>query len=586
MSLFRFFRNRSANVAPLFALCVLPLCTVGGFAIDFDHTHKRKQKVQSVLDASVLAAARVKQSGATNPETKLAVHQFMNPQLDGLSGLTCTPPQVRLSPSTHEIIASTECEQETGIMHIVGHDHMPFKVEAASSYTVPKVDVAFMFDVSNSMRGSARLGALKRSVNDAIDIILPSGAPTEIIENTRLAMVTYGSHLNAGPFFEAVTGVPPTRTYYHEVETEIADSEITPGRLFDEMHIGLYDTDSSRLLYEFGDGAMLKVKHREIDDLSIAIIFNASNTLNGQISSMRLQLDGPERAEKTENVTPFSLYGDSGIDNLVGERWVPGDYTLRIRGYSSGGLSGVKRFDETLHFEIFVEGQKRKTTHSHTITSTCVWERNSPEAHSDAPPAPGNYMAHHKAWFEEDRNHPDGGRWQVGFDDAGLRQRTTGRCSIPEPVELTNNRQTLRRYVSRLSTDGYTAGHLGVAWAWYLISDRWGRIFDGSAKPASFTDPDLKKAVVLMTDGEFNVTGYHHSVLGKSREQAETLCDNMKAQGIRIFSVAFRAPARGQAILQYCASNAGHYYQASNQNQLHQAYEDIAIALTELRISQ
>ncbi|MEO1661441.1 MAG: hypothetical protein AAFR51_10670 [Pseudomonadota bacterium] len=584
MTFLRLRKNETANVSIILAVSFLPICAVCGLAVDFDHTSKRKMKVQAVLDASVLAAARVKQSGATDPLTKASVHQFLQPQIAKLTGLTCTPPFVTLSPTTKEIIAEISCEQDTTLSHVVGQDHMPFRVRAASSYSVPKLDVAFMFDASGSMRSANRLVHLKSAVYQAIDVLLPDGAAPEVIENTRVAMTSYASNLNAGPFFEKATGVPERRTYYHNIEEDLGDDDVTPGRLFDEMHIGLYDADTGSLLYEFGDNAVLQIKPSQIDDLAVAVTIPASSRLSGQVESMRLKLTGPETADATENVPPYSLYGDSGLDNLTGERWQRGDYRLRLRAYENRALAGRKRFDKTLNFEIFLEGDTRQSTLSHTITSSCVWERNTAEAFSDAAPGAGNYHTHHKAWFEENSNHPNGGVWKVGFEENGRRFEDGGRCLVSPPVELTNDRNKLRTYVSTLRTEAYTAGHLGVAWAWYLISDRWNRVFDGAAAPASFTQPGLKKAVILMTDGGFNHTG--HRTLGESTAQARTLCDRMKSKGILIYSVAFSASASGQEVLKYCATTHQHYHQAENRTQLESAYKDIAVELSELRISQ
>ncbi len=560
------------------------MCAVCGLAVDFDHTSKRKAKVQAVLDASVLAAAKVKQSGATDPITKTAVHQFLQPQISNLTGLTCTPPFVTLSPTTKEIIADISCEQDTTLSHVVGHTHMPFSVRSASSYTVPKLDVAFVFDVSGSMRHGNRLPHLKSAVYEAIDVLLPNGATAEVIENTRVAMTSYASNLNAGPFFEQAAGVPAHRTYYHTLEEELEEDDVTPGRRFDEIHVGLYDTDTGRLLYEFGEDAVLRVEPSQIDDLSVAVTIPASYTLSGRVESMRLKLTGPETANAAENVPPYSLYGDSGLDNLTGERWQTGNYSLRLKAYENPDLSGAKLFDETLDFELFLEGDTRQSTISHTITSSCVWERNSPEAFSDAAPGAGNYHSHHKAWFEENRYHPNGGRWKIGFDENGVRIEDGGRCLVSPPVELTNDRNTLRTYVSTLRTEYYTAGHLGIAWAWYLISDQWNSIFDGDAAPASFSEADLKKAVILMTDGGFNRAV--HRDLGDSDTQARALCDRMKTKGILIYSVAFDASVSGEEILKYCATTPQHYHQAVNRTQLEEAYTDIAVELSELRISQ
>ena len=60
----------AGQVAIVFALAIIPIFAVAGFAIDFQNTVKKKQKVQVILDSAVLAAARVKQTGASNGEVR------------------------------------------------------------------------------------------------------------------------------------------------------------------------------------------------------------------------------------------------------------------------------------------------------------------------------------------------------------------------------------------------------------------------------------------------------------------------------------------------------------------------------------
>ena len=57
--------NESGQVAIIFALSIIPVFAVAGFALDFQNTIKKKQKVQLVVDSAVLAAARLKQTGAS-----------------------------------------------------------------------------------------------------------------------------------------------------------------------------------------------------------------------------------------------------------------------------------------------------------------------------------------------------------------------------------------------------------------------------------------------------------------------------------------------------------------------------------------
>ena len=57
------------------------------------------------------------------------------------------------------------------------------------------------------------------------------------------------------------------------------------------------------------------------------------------IGSMRLQLTGEKTHDQTENIAPYSLYGDSG-GNLSGESLPVGEYTLTATAYSEARLGG------------------------------------------------------------------------------------------------------------------------------------------------------------------------------------------------------------------------------------------------------
>lgn len=576
-------RDKSGQVAILFALSIIPIVAVAGFAIDFQQTVKRKAKVQLVMDSAVLAAARVKQTGASNDEIKLTVQQFMDAQIGNLGGLDCDPTTVLVTENSEEIDASILCEQTTALIKVVGRDEMPFRVSSASEYGIDKVDVAFMFDVSGSMNSSNRLVNLKAAAKEAIDVLLPAGAPSELIEDTRLAMVSYNSMVNAGDFFPEVAGVPATRTYEHTIQPIFTEDDLTEGSLFDEMHIGLYDTDTGNLISEIGDGAKIKIEDWQDDDLTIAVTLNSSHDLYGDVESMRMQLRGTEYKNKNENGEPYALYGGSGIG--YGEAWDMGDFTIRLRAYSENNREGTKLFDETIAFSLALEDDLVPQEKSYTLTSTCVWERDGADKFSDANPVSGGYLSHRQAWFVEDDGYSGGGYWEVGHPNRPDNSTYDGdECRDHDPVELTNNRTTLNNYVDSLTAGGWTAGHLGVAWTWYLVAEDWKTVFDGDAEPLSYSEPDSAKAVILMTDGEFNAEIFPGQ--GDSDDQARDLCDSMKAKDVKIYAVALNAPTAGKAVLSYCATGTDYYFEPETAAELTEAYQKIATSISDLRISR
>lgn len=156
-------------------------------------------------------------------------------------------------------------------------------------------------------------------------------------------------------------------------------------------------------------------------------------------------------------------------------------------------------------------------------------------------------------------------------------------CPAQFVTPLTYNKTTLTNQINALTASGGTAGHLGAAWGWYTISPLWTSVWSTSSLGHDYDMPYLTKAVILMTDGEFN-TQYDNTV-GTSNEQAEGICDAMKAENIQVFSVAFQAPPAGETILQTCASSTDHYYNATSSTELKEAYRSIASQLTGLALT-
>ena len=210
-------------------------------------------------------------------------------------------------------------------------------------------------------------------------------------------------------------------------------------------------------------------------------------------------------------------------------------------------------------------------------TTTCVFQRTGSEKFTDAPPESGAYSTAASYWDRED-------------------------CRGSEPVALTTNRNKLVSHIQSLNPSGGTAGHLGVAWGWYMISPDW---WDGlqssmvdqtgttspalsaamvGGTPREYGEPDTAKALILMTDGSFNAT--INNSQGSSTWQAQQLCNNIKETGIVIYSVAFQAPQSGQDVLEYCASGPEFFFDPSNGQELTQAYQVIATSISDLRLTQ
>lgn len=580
----------AGQVAVVFALAIIPIFAVAGFAIDFQNTVKKKQKVQVIVDSAVLAAARVKQTGANDGEVRAALSAFLDAQLDPIGGgLACDAPNVSVGTTAERITATVSCRQPTSLTRVVGQDQMNFNVGAVAEYGIDKIDVAFMFDVSGSMNSSSRLTNLKAAAIEAINILLPIDANAKLIENTRLSMVTYNTMVNAGPFFELVTGQPATRTYKHTIGGDGAGAgkRTDVGDLLKDLEISLIDTDRGSVITQIGDDAVIAVSDwsnndRTTQKLSVDVKVPANNPGAGRFKSMKLDLRGREYKSQTENYSPYALYGDRR-GRYHGRNWREGDFRLRIRLYDQQRGRGRKLYDEEIRFELVRGTGDAPREVEYTLTSTCVWERDGVEKFTDGKPEVGAYLAHQQAWFEEDPKHKNGGEWQTGHPNRSGSWYDGDECRASQPVALTNKRTDLINHIKSLNAGGGTAGHLGIAWSWYLVSEYWGGVFTGASAPLAYTEPDSTKVVILMTDGAFNAEIFPEQ--GNSNTQARNLCDNMKASGIKVYAVALSAPKSGQDVLSYCASGPEFYFEPDSAAELTDAYRKIATSISDLRIS-
>jgi len=166
-------------------------------------------------------------------------------------------------------------------------------------------------------------------------------------------------------------------------------------------------------------------------------------------------------------------------------------------------------------------------------------------------------------------------------------------CPSAEIVPLSKNKSTLSSEINVFSADGCTAGHIAIAWSYYMLSPKWAAAWPEGSDPEAYDKAGVSKYAIIMTDGEFNTfeTGGYScsSYYGASWSEsyAENICSSMKSSGIKIYSIAFAAGSDAEALMKKCASSsAGEklYYNATDEADLKAAFLEIARDIKGLRL--
>ena len=175
-------------------------------------------------------------------------------------------------------------------------------------------------------------------------------------------------------------------------------------------------------------------------------------------------------------------------------------------------------------------------------------------------------------------------------------------CSSSKVRPLTSNATVLKGDITALKADGYTAGHLGIAWGYYMLSEKWQSLWPKGTEPANYNSK-TKKIAILMTDGSFNTyfDGYESDprdtsqTINTSNLDSIALCKGMKkakagGNGIEVYSIAFNAPNDAKQTLKACASEdtdvTAYFYDANSETELRTAFSEIAKSIKELRLTR
>jgi len=162
-------------------------------------------------------------------------------------------------------------------------------------------------------------------------------------------------------------------------------------------------------------------------------------------------------------------------------------------------------------------------------------------------------------------------------------------CPAASVLPLTDDKSALKAKAASLAATGSTAGHLGTAWAWYLLSPVWNIVWNLPSPVAGYNDGKTMKFAILMTDGEYNTIGGFQSGgnVVRSSDTAVDTCNAMKAQGIVVYTVGFKlTDPRAISTLADCASGSSHAIRAEDGNELRAAFNHIATQIMSLRLSK
>jgi Flp pilus assembly protein TadG len=569
-------RCERGAMAVFLAIAIIPLVAFVGLAVDTTRGYLVKSRLSSAVDAAALAGGRVYTSANRDADIQM---YFTANFPNGFMSATTQPLQITPNDTDKKLTVAAQASIPTTFMRLVGIDTIPISSSAEVAIESQNIEVALVLDITGSMKGQP-LADLKAAANELIDIVVQDD---QSLFYSKMALIPYSQSVNVGTAYaDKVRGKPEAKKI----------SSITKGST----------TIINSTNHGFSTGDKIYIVNANNSSS-----YPLNNTLSSNDSSWR---DLTPKANSTRpnfwavrkiDDNSFSLRRCDDDNDSCADADTSAVSSSSWSSYSANTASIYCTTPGCQYLAFRRDNDNYWVTWK--ISDRCVTERVGANVATDAAPS---------ATRVGPRYVPDS---SSGND-----------CVSSAILPLTSNKSTLHSRINDLDDGGSTAGQIGIAWGWYMLSptfdnphpssitspDVWSadtKIWPTDSQPAAYGTPKLMKVVIIMTDGEFN-TPYRNGVIaqdagsnsggsnfkinqnsdnGDPFTQAQNLCTAMKApgKGIVVYTVGFNISSSTAVtnLLNNCATSPSYVYLPEGGEELQDAFQDIAMKISKLRLS-
>jgi Flp pilus assembly protein TadG len=196
-----FGRDLRGNIAPIFAIALLPMLGFVGAAVDYSRASAARSSMQTALDSAALMVS--KDANAASPPMTAdqvtaaaqkyfsALYQNVDAQSDPVDAVYT--PYNNGTPAT--VVLSGSGNVQTDFMKVVGFPQINFKTSSTATWGNTKLRVAMALDVTGSMASAGKLGEMKTAAKKLIDTLKASAAAEG---DVYISIIPFNQMINVG----------------------------------------------------------------------------------------------------------------------------------------------------------------------------------------------------------------------------------------------------------------------------------------------------------------------------------------------------------------------------------------------------
>jgi Flp pilus assembly protein TadG len=167
MSFLRFLKDCRGGVAPMFAVAIVPVFGLVGAAVDYSRASSVRTGMQSAIDATALAMAKLAPT-LTAAQLQTQTNAYFNAMFNHpeAKNLVITPTYTTAGGS--QLVVAVSGSVDTSFMKIMGFSSLNIGSTSTVKWGNSRLRVALVLDNTGSMADDGKIGALKTATNNLL----------------------------------------------------------------------------------------------------------------------------------------------------------------------------------------------------------------------------------------------------------------------------------------------------------------------------------------------------------------------------------------------------------------------------------
>ena len=169
LSLLSFRRDERANVAPMFAIAVIPILGLTGAAVDYSSANAARTAMQAALDTTALMLSK-EANGLTQTQLNDKATQYFSANITNTEAQNIAVTPLFSTPQAGNFVlnVSANASVKLRFMSLFGQSSIPISSSIEIKWGIKKLELAMVLDNTGSMAQSSKMTHLKTAAHNLL----------------------------------------------------------------------------------------------------------------------------------------------------------------------------------------------------------------------------------------------------------------------------------------------------------------------------------------------------------------------------------------------------------------------------------